>query len=136
MPRLLRRSVEILIHEAHHLSRYDVERGGLRGVLHHFATELINDVRKDGVRIPYEVPVKAAYRVYSRWCDDMNYHPDNFKNFRAAMEKTYEVKKKRPKEGGTGVSMIIGVRLREEESGAEDEGGEVFKPLTDEKVQM
>lgn len=91
---------------------------------------------KDGVRIPYEVPVKAAYRVYSRWCDDMNYHPDNFKNFRAAMEKTYEVKKKRPKEGGTGVSMIIGVRLREEESGAEDEGGEVFKPLTDEKVQM
>ena len=80
----------------------------------------------------YEVSCKAAYRVYSRWCDDLNYRPDNYKNFRAAMEKAYAVEKKRPKGGGTAVAMIVGVRLREEESGAEEEDGEAFKPLADE----
>ena len=85
---------------------------------------------------PFEVPIKAAYRVYSRWCDDMNYRPENYKNFRAAMEKMYELDKKRPNIGGNMIAMIIGVRLREEESGSEDEEGEVFQPLTDEQCNM
>ena len=85
---------------------------------------------------PYEVPVKAAYRVYSRWCDDMNYRPENYKNFRAAMEKTFELDKKRPNTGGNMIAMIIGVRLREEEAGSEDEEGEVFQPLTDEQCKL
>lgn len=81
---------------------------------------------------PYEVPVKAAYRVYAHWSDEMNYRPDNYKNFRAAMEKLFVLEKKRPKIGGNQVAMIVGVRLREEEVGAEDEDGEVLSPLTDE----
>lgn len=32
--------------------------------------------------------------------------------------------------------MIIGVRLREEEAGAEEEDGEAFKPLDDEKCRI
>ena len=84
----------------------------------------------------YTVPCKAAYRVYSRWCDDMNYRPDNYKNFRAAMEKMYAVEKKRPTGGGSAVATIIGVRLREEESGAEEGDGEVFRKLPDEGLQM
>lgn len=84
----------------------------------------------------FEVPCKAAFRVYSRWCDDMNYRADNYKNFRAAMEKLYRVEKKRPKTGGTALATIIGVRLRSEEAGAEEEEGEVFKPLTDEEIGM
>ena len=84
----------------------------------------------------YEVSTKAAYRVYSRWCDEMNYHPDNYKNFRAAMEKAFRVETKRPKAGGEKISMIIGVRLRKEEAGAEDEEGDAFKPLSDEECQV
>ena len=84
----------------------------------------------------YEVPCKAAYRVFSRWCDSMNYHPENYKNFRAAMEKVYSVETKRPKGGGDMTPLIIGVRLRKEEAGAEDEEGEAFKPLTDENCNV
>ena len=80
----------------------------------------------------YEVSTKAAYRVYSTWCQDMNYHPDNYKNFRAAMEKTYRTEIKRPVGGGNPISMIVGVRLRTEEAGSEEDG-ETFKPLDDEK---
>ena len=87
---------------------------------------------KDEEYRPFEVSTKAAYRVYSRWCDDMNYRPDNYKNFRTAMEKMFSVDKKRPITGGEKISMIIGVRLRKEESGAEEEEGDVFKPLDDE----
>ena len=81
----------------------------------------------------YQVPCKAAYRVYSNWCNEMNYHPDNYKNFRAAMEKAYMVDTRRPKTGGEKTPLIIGVRLRKEEAGAEEEDGDVFKPLTDEE---
>ena len=80
----------------------------------------------------YQVPCKAAYRVYSSWCTDMNYHPENYKNFRAAMEKAYMVDRRRPKGGGEPTPLIIGVRLRKEEVDAEEEDGDVFKPLTDE----
>ncbi len=85
---------------------------------------------------PYEVSTRAAYRVYSRWCDDMNYRPDNYKNFRAAMEKNFSVCLKRPIAGGEKISMIVGARLREEEVGAEEEDGDAFKPLDDEKCKM
>lgn len=90
---------------------------------------------KDEDYQPYEVSTKAAYRVYAQWCNEMNYRPDNYKNFRAAMEKLFCVTQKRPKTGGEKISMIIGVRLREEEAGAEEEDGEVFKPLDDEKCR-
>ena len=86
----------------------------------------------------YEVSTKAAYRVYSRWCEEMNYRPDNYKNFRAAMEKVYRVEVKHPIGSGSGserISMIVGAKLRKEEAGAEDEEGEVFKPLTDEEYK-
>ena len=66
----------------------------------------------------------------------MNYHPDNYKNYRAAMEKAFMVETRRPKGGGSMTPLIIGVRLRKEEAGAEEEDGEVFKPLTDEECNI
>ena len=84
----------------------------------------------------YQVPCKAAYRIYSRWCEEMNYRPDNYKNFRAAMEKAFMVETRRPKGGGEKIPLIIGARLRKEEVGAEDEEGEVFKPLADEECNI
>ena len=85
---------------------------------------------------PFEVPVKAAFRVYSKWADEMNYRPENYKNFRAAMEKNYKLVTKRPRGGGEKTPLIIGVQLRKEEQGAEDEEGEVFQPLTDEECNI
>ena len=70
--------------------------------------------------------------MYSRWCEEMNYHPDNYKNFRAAMEKVYTVRRKRPKSGGSENTMLIGARLRTEELGAEEEDNDAFRPLADE----
>ena len=87
-------------------------------------------VDEDGDR--YQVPCKAAYRTYTRWCNSMNYYPENYKNFRAAMVKSYRVETKRPKEGGNMTPLIIGVRLRKEEAGAEDEEKPAFVPLADE----
>ncbi len=84
----------------------------------------------------YQVPCKAAYRVYARWCEEMNYRPDNYKNFRAAMEKAYMVDTRRPKSGGEKTPLIIGVRLRKEEVGAEDENQDAFVPLADEDCQV
>lgn len=91
---------------------------------------------KDENYQPYEVSTKAAFRVYSKWADEMNYRPENYKNFRAAMEKAFTVKIKRPIAGGEKISMILGARLREEEAGSEEEEGEVFKPLTDEQCKI
>ena len=91
---------------------------------------------KDEEYRPFEVSTRAAYRVYSRWCDDMNYRPDNYKNFRAAMEKAFSVTLKRPNTGGEKISMIVGARLRAEEVGAEEEDGDAFKPLDDEKCKL
>ena len=81
---------------------------------------------------PYQVPCKAVYRVYSRWCTEMNYHPDNYKNFRAAMEKNHVVITRRPKGGGEKTPLILGVRLRKEEAGFEEECADVFESLSDE----
>lgn len=85
---------------------------------------------------PFETPAKAAYRVYSKWAEDMNYRPDNYKNFRAAMEKHHKIVTKRPRGGGEKTPLIIGVQLRKEEMGAEEEDGDVFKPLTDEECRI
>lgn len=84
----------------------------------------------------YQVPCKAAYRVYAQWCEAMNYRPDNYKNFRAAMEKVFMVDTRRPKGGGNMTPLIIGVRLRKEEVGAEEEDADAFTPLADEGVVM
>lgn len=85
---------------------------------------------------PYETPMKAAYRVYSGWATGLNYHPENYKNFRAAMEKEFVVITKRPRGGGDMTPLILGAQLRKEELGAEEEDGEVFKPLADEECKV
>lgn len=84
----------------------------------------------------YEVPARAAYRVFTRWCDDMNYKPDNYKNFRAAILKSFPIITRRPRVGGEKTPLIIGARLREEEAGAEQEEVEIFQPLADEGCVM
>ena len=50
------------------------------------------------------------------------------------LEKSFLVITRRPKTGGEKTPLIIGVRLRKEEVGAEEEDGEAFKPLADEDL--
>ena len=52
------------------------------------------------------------------------------------MEKNYKLVTRRPRDGGDKTPLIIGVRLRKEENGTEDEDGEVFQPLTDEQCKI
>ena len=74
----------------------------------------------------YEVRTMAVYRLYNTFCEEYGYHPENFKNFRAAIGKKYEIKLKRPKDGGEKVSLVLGCKLREEELGKEEGEGAIL----------
>lgn len=110
--------------------------------------EAIQDYRKDSDRIgqfieawleageTYEVRTSAAYYRYGKWCDKYGYNSENMKNFNNAMSRYFEVKRKRPKEGGSVTTMIVGCRFLEAENGEEDADPEVledakmeFKPV-------
>lgn len=110
--------------------------------------EAIQDYRKDSDRIgqfieawlevgeTYEVRTSAAYYRYGKWCEKYGYNSENMKNFNNAMSRYFEVKRKRPKEGGAVTTMIVGCRFLEAENGEEDADPEVledakmeFKPV-------
>lgn len=110
--------------------------------------EAIQDYRKDSDRIgqfieawlevgeTYEVRTSAAYYRYGKWCEKYGYNSENMKNFNNAMSRYFEVKRKRPKEGGSVTTMIVGCRFLEAENGEEDADPEVledakmeFKPV-------
>lgn len=93
---------------------------------------------EDGVDekgLPFEVSTMAVYRVYSKWSTDYNYHPENYKNFRTAMAKSYELALKRPNAGGEKCSMIVGCRLLREERGKEEGDRGTLVPGEDENCR-
>lgn len=93
---------------------------------------------EDGVDekgLPFEVSTMAVYRVYSKWSTDYNYHPENYKNFRTAMAKSYELTLKRPNAGGEKCSMIVGCRLLREERGKEEGDRGTLVPGEDENCR-
>lgn len=80
----------------------------------------------------YEVRTSAAYKRYSDWCREYNYHAESVKNFKAAMEKRFVIDRKRPNDGGDKTTMLLGCRFREEELGKESEPTEALKGEFDE----
>ena len=79
----------------------------------------------------YEVRTSAAYRLYGQWCEKYGYHTENVKNFNNAISRHFEIKRKRPQDGGSPTTMIIGVRFLEQESG--EEGPDLDALSQDEK---
>ena len=79
----------------------------------------------------YEVRTSAAYRLYGQWCEKYGYHTENVKNFNSAISRHFEIKRKRPQDGGSPTTMIIGVRFLEQESG--EEGSDLDVLSQDEK---
>ena len=75
----------------------------------------------------FEVRTKAAYRRYSDWCREYNFHAESVNRFKEAMEKRFKIERKRPNDGGDKTTMLLGCRLREEELGKETEETEVLK---------
>lgn len=67
----------------------------------------------------YEVRTSAAYKLYKQWCDKYGYHVENSKNFNSSMQRYFEIKKKRPLDGGSVTTMILGCRFMENENGEE-----------------
>ncbi len=68
----------------------------------------------------YEASSKAVFLLYRNWCEENNYTPENIKNFNDAMKKRYGYARKRPRTGGEKTTLILGVRIREQERGNED----------------
>lgn len=63
----------------------------------------------------YEVRTSAVYRVYNSWCAENGFNAENAKNFNAALSSRFTIKRKRPKAGGSVTTMLVGVRLKEDE---------------------
>ena len=91
----------------------------------------------------YEVRTSAVYKLYSKWCDDNGYRPDNKKGFNTAMQVHFDRREKRPSDGGEKTTMFIGCRIKldadEDGDGGSggsgdggDDAGEVFRKGPDE----
>lgn len=77
----------------------------------------------------FEIRTSAAYKRYSDWCREYNYHAENMKNFKTAMEKRFRIERKRPNDGGEKTTMLLGCRFREEELGKEEEPMEALQEV-------
>jgi putative DNA primase/helicase len=86
--------------------------------------------------VEFEASKMAAYRLYVKWSTEYNYKPENYKNFRTAMDKKYALKLKRPIAGGEKCSMIVGCRLRKEERGKEEGEPNALTVVEDEFCTM
>ncbi|MBQ9632932.1 MAG: hypothetical protein IJV04_08495, partial [Lachnospiraceae bacterium] len=97
-------------------------------------SEATDEYRKDSDRIAQfieawfekdersEVRTSAAYKLYRTWCEKYGYHTENVKNFNNAMSTHFVIRRKRPDDGvGGPTTMIIGVRMLEEELGEESD---------------
>ena len=71
----------------------------------------------------YEVRTSAAYKLYSAWCDKYGYRRENSQNFNSAIQRYFEIKRKRPSEGGSPTTMLVGCRFLEQENGEEEPEG-------------
>lgn len=67
-----------------------------------------------------ELRTSAAYQLYAKWCEENGYTSENQKNFKNAIGLRYTITRKRPKDGGSKTTVIIGCKFREVEDGAED----------------
>lgn len=66
----------------------------------------------------YEIRTSAAYTLYTTWCEDNNYRPENRQNFKSSMQRFFPVVKKRPDDGsGSATPMFIGCRFLKQERG-------------------
>ena len=76
-----------------------------------------------------ELRTSAAYQLYAKWCEENGYSSENQKNFKNAIGLHYTIMRKRPKDGGSKTTVIVGCKFREVEEGAEDETvQEAYKP--------
>lgn len=74
----------------------------------------------------FEERSSSVFGCYSNWCKENNYNAENVKNLKNAMQQKYYFDRRRPKDGGEKISMIIGCRLCKEELGAETDDSSVL----------
>ena len=58
-----------------------------------------------------EVRTSSVYQRYKDWCYDSGQHCENMRNFNQALRTFAEIKRKRPKNGGTPSTFLMGYRL-------------------------
>ena len=58
-----------------------------------------------------EVRTSAVYKAYTRWCEDNGYRPEGSTKFKQALESFAIVDRKRPKDGGSLTTILLGYKL-------------------------
>ena len=67
----------------------------------------------------YELRTSAVYTRYKDWCEKHTFRPENQQNFNSSIQRFFEIRRKRPAEGGAMTSMLLGCRFLEFENGEE-----------------
>ena len=80
-----------------------------------------------------ELKTSAVYRKYTEWCEQHHCRPEWSVNFNSSIQRFFRLVKKRPRDGGNAVHMLLGCRFREYEAGEEQAEDRVmpteFEPL-------
>ena len=75
----------------------------------------------------YEVRTSATYKLYGEWCDKYGYRKENSTNFNNAIQRFFQIVRKRPNgESGGPTTMLIGCRFLEKENGEPEEETAAF----------
>ena len=74
----------------------------------------------------YELRSSAVYARYKEWCEKHNCRPENSQNFNSSIQRFFELRRKRPDDGGAQTTMVMGCRFREFEDGEEPHDEEPF----------
>jgi len=67
----------------------------------------------------YELRTSAVYRRYTEWCEKHNFKPESSTNFNSSIQRFFGMSRKRPSDGGSTTTMLLGCRFRECEAGEE-----------------
>ena len=60
----------------------------------------------------YELRTSAVYRRYSEWCEEHNFKPESSTNFNSSIQRFFETSRKRPPDGGSQTTLLLGCRFR------------------------
>lgn len=61
-----------------------------------------------------EERTSSVYFRYQRWCAENGHYTENIKNFKQALMSTATVTRRRPREGGSETTLLIGYKLHSE----------------------
>ena len=65
----------------------------------------------------YELRTSAVYHRYSEWCEKHHFKPESSTNFNSSIQRFFPITRKRPSDGGSQTTILLGCRFKEQEEG-------------------